>query len=72
MGRKLVEIILCDVHLHVFPCGLLYCLKLPWIPLLFWVSELQELLSSLGTLEFSSGNANIDEVSKCSGDVSTS
>ena len=34
--------------------------------------ELQELLSSLGSLEFSGGKASIDEVSKCSGDVSIS
>ncbi|XP_020245317.1 uncharacterized protein LOC109823421 [Asparagus officinalis] len=36
-----------------------------------WASNrIKELLSSLGTLELSSGKATIDEVSKCSGDVS--
>ncbi|ONK68077.1 uncharacterized protein A4U43_C05F7180 [Asparagus officinalis] len=35
-----------------------------------WASNrIKELLGSLGTLEFSSGNANISEVSKCSGDA---
>lgn len=32
-------------------------------------SRIKELLNSLGSLEFSSGNACIDEVSKCSGDA---
>ncbi|KAF3325606.1 Activator of heat shock protein ATPase [Carex littledalei] len=35
-----------------------------------WASNrLKELLGSLGTLEFSSGNASIDGVSECSGDA---
>ncbi|KAJ6794913.1 Uncharacterized protein M6B38_228395 [Iris pallida] len=35
-----------------------------------WASNrIKELLSSLGTLEFSGGSAVIDEVSKCSGDA---
>lgn len=34
-------------------------------------SVLQELLVSAGTLEFSSGKAEIAEVSKCFGDVSS-
>jgi hypothetical protein len=31
---------------------------------------LQDLLGSLGSLDFPTGKASIDEVSKCSGDVS--
>lgn len=35
-----------------------------------WASNrMKELLCTLGTLEFPSGNANIDEVTKCSGDA---
>jgi hypothetical protein len=33
---------------------------------------LQDLLGSLGSLEFPTGKASVDEVSKCSGDVSIS
>jgi hypothetical protein len=31
---------------------------------------LQDLLGSLGSLKFPTGNASVDEVSKCTGDVS--
>lgn len=36
----------------------------------YFNNTVQELLGSLGALEFSSGNASIDGVSNCSGDVS--
>ena len=36
-----------------------------------FILELQELLSAVGSLVFSGGKAEITEVSKCSGDVSS-